>query len=141
MATAILNTNKFLGGRFGTSFHSVATEASVTHLFEFSTAVGGDNTNAKFSCYVDYLQMSCNSAGRPHIKDGSSGGSLVGSQPPAVDTTDAPGSQSYSQAWDWRDDPLVCLTADGTSVLSIDMTVAGAYTGFVKYHFGPPPTA
>lgn len=142
MATIKLNTNKFLGGKLGTSFQSLATEVSVSHLFEFSTAVGGDNTRAKFSCYIDYIQMSCNTAGRPHLRDGSIGGSLVGSQPPALDTTNDPGSQSYSQEWDFRDDPLVCLTAvDNTSTITIDMTSAGAYSGFVKYHFGPPPTA
>ncbi len=137
MATITLNTNKFDSQKFGTSFQSVATEASASHLFEFSTAVGGDNTAAKMSCFIDTIQMSCNSAGRPHLRDGSAGGSLVGSQPPS-DVT----NQSYSQTWDFRDDPLVCLTAvDNTSTITIDMTVAGAYTGFVKYHFGPPPTA
>ena len=135
MADISLSTRKFDSGKFGTAFAAVATEASVSHLFEFSDAVGGDNTAARMSCYVSYLQMSCNSAGRPHLRDGSAGTSIVASQP-ASDVT----IQSYSQAWDFRDDPLVCLTADGTSVLAVDMTAGGAYQGFVKYHFGPTPT-
>ena len=137
MADISLSTRSFDSGKFGTAFAAVATEASVSHLFEFSDVIGGDNTAARMSCYVSYIQMSCNSAGRPHLRDGSSGTSIVASQPPSDVTI----PQGYSQAWDFRDDPLVCLTADGTSVLAVDMTVAGAYAGFVKYHFGPSPTA
>ena len=136
MATVTLGTTRFDSGKYGTSFQAVATEASVTHLFEYSAFAGDATAGNRFSCYVDLIQMSCNTAGRPHLRDGSSGDSLVGSQPPSDVTM-----QSYSQTWDFRDDPLICLTAaDNTSVLAIDMTVAGAYTGFVKYHIGPPPS-
>lgn len=134
MADISISTRHFLSGKIGTAFASKATEASASPLFEFSDVIGGDNTNARFACYVDYLQMSCVSAGMPHLRDGSSGTSIVGSVQPGQ------GFQSASQAWDFKDDPLVCLTADGTSRLFIDMTVQGAYQGFVKYHFGPPPT-
>lgn len=134
MADISLSTKNFNSGKFGVGFRATATEASVSHLFEFSTAIGGDNTNAKFSCYVDSIQMSCGSQGGAHIRDGSAGDSIVGA------LAGISGS-SYSEKWDFRDDPLVCLTADGTSVLSVDMTLAGKYQGYVKYHFGPPPTA
>ena len=137
MADISLSTRRFNSGKFGTAFAAVATEASVSHLFEFSVAISGDNTNARFSCYIDYIQMSCNSAGRPHLRDGSAGTSIVASQP----SSDVTIPQGYSQAWDFRDDPLVCLTVvDDTSTIAIDMTVAGAYQGVVKYHFGGPPT-
>ena len=136
MSDISLSTRQFDSGKFGTAFSSEGSDASVAHLFEFSTAVGGDNTAAKFACYIDFIQMSCNSAGQPHLRDGSAGTSIVGSRPPSDVTI-----QSYSQAWDFRDDPIVCLTAvDDTSTIVIDMTVAGAHQGFVKYHFGPPPT-
>jgi len=135
MSTIALGTTRFDSGKYGTSFQAVATEASVSHLFEFSTFAGDNTAGNLFSCYVDYIQMSCNTAGRPHLRDGSSGDSIVGSQPPSDVTI-----QSYSQEWDFMKDPLVCLTAaDSTSVIAVDMTVGGAYTGFVKYHFGPPP--
>ncbi len=137
MATIAIGTRRTDRGRFASSFQAVATEASVSHLFEFSSFAGDATAGNSFSCYVDYVQMSCNSAGRPHIKDGSAGSSLVGSQPPS-DVT----QQAYSQSWDFRSDPLVCLTAaDNTSVLAVDMTVAGAYTGYIEYHIGPPPSA
>ncbi len=140
MATIVLGTTRFNSGKYGTSFQTTATEASVSHLFEYSTFAGDNTTGNPFSCYIDYIQMGCNTAGRPHIRDGSGGNSLIGSQLPTVDTTDAPGSQSYSQEWDFRGDPLVCLTAaDSTSTIIIDMTSAGFYSGFVKYWSGPPP--
>ncbi len=128
-------TKTSLSGRFTTAFHAIATEASVSHLFEFSTMVGGDNTAAKTSCYIEWIQLSCGSAGSAHVRDGSAGESIVQSL--------ASGCQAAnSQEWDYGDDPLVCLTAvDNTSVIAIDMTVPGEYQGVVKYHFGPPPTS
>ncbi len=134
MADFSATTKRFLGGKFGTAFRATATEASVSHLFEFSTAVGGDNTNAKFSCYVDFVQLSCGSQGGAHLRDGSSGESIV-------QTLAGISGSSYAHTWDFKDDPLVCLTADGTSVLAVDMTLAGKYQGYVKYHFGPSPTS
>lgn len=130
MADVSKNIKRFASGKYGVTFRAVATEASVTHLFEYSDAAGDNTVGLPFVCNVEYMQLSCGTGGNAHILDGSAGKTLV-----AVlgDTSDT----AYSETWDWRDDPLVCLTtADNTSVLCVDMTEAGAYQGFIKYSFG-----
>lgn len=133
MATLLTNTIRTDRGLYTTSFHTVATEASVSHLFEITSISGEDITSLKGSCYIDYIQLSCGSSGSAHIRDGSSGGSIVGSLA-------AVSGAANSQDWDFNKDPLVCITSvDTSSTIVVDMTVAGPYQGFVKYHFGPKP--
>ena len=136
MADISIATTRFDSGRYHTTFRGVASEASVTHLFEFSSFAGDATAGNSFSCYVDRIQLDCLSSGSPHILDGSAGNTLV-SAGRVSDVT----MQFYSQEWDFRVDPLVCLTAaDNTSVIVVDMTVVGAYRGSVDYYIGPPPS-
>ena len=134
MATISTGTTRHESGHYWTTFQSVATEASVSHLFEYSAFAGDATAGNHFNCIVEKIQMDCNTAGSPHILDGSAGNSLVGSGYTSDVTI-----KGYSQAWDFGKDGLVCLTAaDNTSTLCVDMTRAGSYRGSVKYKIEAP---
>ena len=136
MADISISTTRTNQGKYHSSFRAIATEASVSHLFEFSAFAGDATAGNNFSVYVDSIQLDCNTAGSPHVLDGSAGNTLVG----AAYISDVT-MKSYSQAWNFSNDPLVCLTAgDNTSTITIDMTVAGSYRGNIDYWVGPPPS-
>lgn len=94
---------------------------------------GKDPTfDASASCLLlYYAQLSCSTSVSVGLFEGSDGGAIVRLR--TSDVTYA--NTGNSQVWDFRDDPLVCMTAENTKSLSV-CAGDGYISGFVKVGWG-----
>ncbi len=119
--------NRFDSGKIGVSWDFTAN-AQERIVGKDPALNSNDLTTFKQVLYVDFLQMSCGSGGPIALYDGS-GGTLIA----ALAGVSVGGGNNGM--WDFRGDPLVCLTADNTQSLCISSADA-MNTGFVKCHWG-----
>lgn len=123
---------KFSSGHFGISFD--CTGGTDERIWAKDPTVDATNN----ACYLEYVQLAaCGTMGGGPIAltDGSGGATIVGLA--AHDGTLT--LNGCFGAWDFRDDPLVCLTADNTQSLCVSSTSEAQITGFIKCYWGPLP--
>lgn len=122
------NLIMFNSGRYGVEFDSTG---GVDELIW-----GKDPTIAEITksvLYVDYIYLfGCATGGPISLCDGSGGARIV-----TAGGSDASYGGGSWGMWDFRDDPLRCLTAESTSSLCMSSTVNGHCGGFVKCWWGP----
>ena len=131
------NFMRFNSGKYGVAFDSTGgTDERIfgkdpTMNLDDATYVGGN------SLYLYYVQLAgCASGGNIALIDGSGVGQAIVTL--AIgDITPTSGHQS--EVWDFRDDPLICLTADNTQSLCVSSTINGHISGFIKCGWGPNP--
>ena len=88
--------------------------------------------------YLEYIQLAGDSTGGlVSLVDGSAAGKRVVTLP-CSDTTVIGGNAGIG-VWDFRNDPIICMTAENTQSLCISSTVKGYCGGFVKCYWGPKP--
>jgi len=90
-----------------------------------------DATKSVLKLY--YVHLSCTTAVSVGLFDGSDGEGIVRLR--TSDVTYA--NTGNSEVWDFRDDPLVCMTAENTKSLSV-CAGDGWVSGFVKVGWGTP---
>ncbi len=126
--------NRFDSGKMGISWDY--TGGSDERIFGKDPTMNlNDQTSLNNALYLDYIQMSCSTGGPVTLLDGSAGVPVV-----ALACGDTSGGSTNSAFWDFRKDPLICLTADSTESLCVSSAVNGYVAGYVKCHWGPPPT-
>jgi len=119
----------FNSGKYGIEFDS--TGGTDERIF------GKDPTNAditKSAFWLEYIQLTAgdSSGGALSVMDGSTGLKIV-----TLPAGDSSYSGGLSQVWDFKDDPIACLTADATYSLCMSSTVKGFCGGFIKGYWGP----
>jgi len=124
------NLIRFDSGKFGVSFDS--TGGVDERIWGKDPTV--DVTAS--ALYIEYIQLTgCATGGPVALIDGSTGQAIV-----SLANSDASyGGGGLSGVWDFRNDPLVCLTAETTQSLCISSTVNGHLAGFIKCGWGPKP--
>jgi hypothetical protein len=123
------NMLKFDSGKYGVEFDS--TGGVDERIW------GKDPTavNAKQCLYVEYIHLfGCPTGGPISLTDGSAGARIV-----TAGGSDVSYSGSSWGLWDFKGDPLICITAEGTQSLCISSTINGYCGGFLKCWWGPPP--
>ena len=115
--------NRFDSGRLGVNWDN--TGNGTERLIAKDNS--GDFTAQSF--YLEYLQIAC-SSGKVVLYDGSGGIQIAG-----VAVGDTSSGYGGTQAWDFKDDPLVTLSAESTQALCISAG-QGQTTGFVKGYWG-----
>jgi hypothetical protein len=121
------NLTRFNSGKFGVSFDS--TGGADERIWGKDPTVDA----TKSVLYVDAIQLAaCASGGNVALIDGSGGSPLV-----TLANSDVSYGGGVREYWDFRDDPLVCLTADNTQSLCVSSTLSGHISGFVKCWWGP----
>lgn len=88
-------------------------------------------------CLLHYIHLSCSTTVAVGLFDGSDGEGIVGIKT-GDDAGDTSAPMHASQTWDFRDDPLVCLTADTTKSISV-CAGDGWVSGFIKVSWGTRP--
>lgn len=121
--------NRFDSGKIGVSWDFTAN-ASERIVGRDPALNSNDLTTFNQVLYVHSVQMSCGTGGPITLYDGSAGSQLI-----TLAGSDMTGGGN-SGNWDWRDDPLVCLTAEGTQSLCISSADA-LNAGFIKFSWGP----
>jgi hypothetical protein len=124
--------NRFDSGKIGVSFDY--TGGSDERLFgKDVTMMIGDATVFNNALYVEYITLStCGTAGPVALIDGSQGIPIV-----TLSGSDVSYGNGNSGEWDFKDDPLVCLTADNTDSLCVSSALDGWVSGYVKCYWGP----
>ena len=126
-STGYGNLLKFDSGRYGVSFDS--TGGVDERIWGKDPAVGVSAS----TLYVEYLQLTgCATGGPLAFIDGSTGQAIV-----SLANSDASYGGGIEGSWDFRGDPLKCLTAESTLSLCVSSTVQGFLSGFIKCHWGP----
>lgn len=129
--------NRFNSGKIGVTWDY--TGGSDENIIGKDPTIGLDDLTGalkKQALYVYYLQIAgCASGGPVAICDGSDGAPIVSLA--LGDDTASKGANS--QVWDFRDDPLICLTADNTQSLCVSSATNGHIAGYVKCGWGPSP--
>jgi hypothetical protein len=120
--------NRFNSGRIGVSWDYTAN-ADELIVGRDPALNSNDLTTFSQVLHVDYLQMSCGSGGPIALYDGSAGALIA-----ALAGVSVGGGNNGT--WDFKGDPLICLTSDGTQSLCISSADA-MNTGFIKCHWGP----
>jgi hypothetical protein len=87
--------------------------------------------STKYVCFLDYVQMACNSSTSAALYEGSAGTRVI----PDF-CSGCEGAGSYSETWDFRDDPIVLQNDSTEAWLCISGGAQGMVHGLVKYHFG-----
>ena len=82
--------------------------------------------------HLEWATMSC-ASGAAGLYDGSGAQRLFG-----IMVSDVSPAGVATQSWDFRDDPLICLTADSTQSLCVS-AANGHVCGFIKGFWGPKP--
>lgn len=121
------NLIRFDSGRYGVEFDS--TGGADERIF------GKDPTMVGFTAavlYVDYIYLySCATGGPISLCDGSGGSRIV-----SAGGSDVSYVNGAWGVWDFKDDPLVCMTAESTQSLCMSSAVNGYCGGFVKCWWG-----
>lgn len=135
MTIGYFGYTRFSSGKMGITFD--CTGASDENIVGKDPTIGLDNLIGAckgLALYVDYIQLSCGTTGTIAICDGSDGGPIVD-----LASGDTSGGSSNAGTWDFKDDPLVCLTADNTQSLCVSSEFGGQIAGFIKCGWGPIP--
>lgn len=88
--------------------------------------------------YLEYVQLAtCGTAGGGPVAlvDGSAAGQAI----VTLAAHDGTLTLSTEGSWDFRNDPLICLTADNTQSLCVSSTANAFVSGFIKCYWGPLP--
>jgi len=117
--------NRFDSGKFGIAFD--CTGDTQDGIFGKDPTV---DVTAQV-LYLDYLELACTTTSA-RIYDGSGGTILA-----AALASDVSGVSANTQTWDFRGDPLRCLTAESTSSLCLS-SGDGYVSGFMKVWWGRP---
>jgi len=122
------NLLRFDSGKFGIEFDSTGG---------IDERVWGKDPTADVTAQAFYLECvhlssGDSSGGTVSLTDGSGGAKIV-----TLQSGDASYSGGLSQSWDFRGDPLRCLTAESTQSVCMSSTVNGLCGGFIKGYWGP----
>ena len=121
------NLLKFDSGRFGVSFDSTGG---------VDERIWGKDPTAEVtasSLYIEYLQLAgCATGGPLAFVDGSAGQAIV-----SLANSDTSYGGGAVGSWDFRGDPIRCLTAESTQSICISSTVNGHLSGFMTCYWGP----
>jgi len=124
------NLIRFDSGKFGIEFDSTG---GTDERIWGKDPTCGDMTSQVF--FLEYVQLASDATGGPiSLVDGSGGSRIVTLT--GTDTTVVGGGAGIG-VWDFRDDPLRCLTADSTQSLCMSSAVKGYCGGFLKGYWGP----
>jgi len=85
------------------------------------------------ACLIHYIHLSCATSAGVGLFDGSDGEGIV-----KLRTSDATATGGLTETWDFRDDPLVCMTSDTTKSISV-CAGDGWVSGFIKVSWTPLP--
>lgn len=121
------NLLKFNSGKFGIAFDGTGDDELV-----WAKDPTADVTDAVL--YIDYIQLAAcgtGAAGHVAICDGSEGEAIV-----SLATHDGTLGSGNEGTWDFKDDPLVCLTAESTQSLCVSAAASAQFTGFIKCWWG-----
>lgn len=83
-------------------------------------------------CLLHYVHLSCTTVASVGLFDGSDGDGIVRLRTSDVTYV----SQGNSQTWDFKDDPLICMTSDNTKSISV-CAGDGWVSGFIKVSWAP----
>ena len=133
MTVGFFGYNRFNSGKIGIGWDY--TGGSDERVFgKDPTMIAGDTTVFNNALYLEYIQLAgCASGGPVALIDGSTGVPIVTLA--QGDTTAHNGANS--QVWDFRDDPIMCLTAESTVSLCISSALPGHVSGYIKCSWGP----
>ena len=112
---------RFLSGRLGYGFDQTAVNGTEPIFLKV-----GDDSAKTF--HVEYIQLACGSGALVSLFDGSAGTAIINTMQCSSGTT-------YSQSWDFRDDPILVLK-DSTGSLCISASANGIVQGVVKGYWG-----
>ena len=124
------NLVRFNSGKFGVSFD--CTGGTDERIWGKDPTV--DVTDA--ALYIEYIQLAtCGTAGGAPVAliDGSAAGQAI----VTLAAHDGTLTVSNEGTWDFRDDPIICLTACNTQSVCISSTANAQVTGFMKCYWGP----
>jgi hypothetical protein len=124
MSDGYFGFNRFNSGRFGIAFE--CTGDGVERIWGKDPTVDVSSS----VCYLEYLQLSC-ASGEVGLYDGSDG-TLIG----GIKVSDVTPNGTPNSVWDFKGDPLMCLTADNTKSICIS-AADGHVSGFLKVYWGP----
>jgi len=121
------NMMRFDSGKYGIEFDSTG---GVDELIW-----GKDPTSCVTASvfFLEYVQLASRdiTGGGISLTDGSLGMKIV-----SLGDGDASGGGPTNGVWDFRGDPLRCLTAESTQSLCMSSTINGHICGFVKGYWG-----
>ena len=122
------NLLRFNSGKFGIEFDSTGGA---------DERIWGKDPTVDMTAQVFYLEQVQLAAGEStggviSLVDGSGGLKIV-----TLPNGDISSGGGMIGVWDFRDDPLRCLTADSTQSLCMSSTVNGRCGGFIKGYWGP----
>ena len=126
------NMLRFESGKFGISFDCTGG---------IDERIWGKDPTAVYGAtalYVDKIQLAtCGTGGGGPIAliDGSAAGEAI----VTLAAHDGTLSSWNEGTWDFKGDPLVCLTADNTQSLCVSSTTNAFISGFIKCWWGPAP--
>lgn len=122
---AYCNFFNFNSGKFAVSFDCTGDEQKAI--------IGKDPTSAteitKQVFFLEYAQLGCTTTSA-RLWDGSGGGFICG-----VLGSDVSGVSANTQSWDFRGDPMRCLTAESTQGICLS-SGDGRVCGFIKGFWG-----
>lgn len=120
--------NNFNSGRYGISFDFTGDDERI--IGKDPTSVGAGN-----ALYIDYVQLATcgtGAVGQVALCDGSGGVPFI-----TLTAHDGTLTSGNVGVWDFKDDPLVCLTADNTQSVCISSAASAQTSGFIKCYWGP----
>ncbi len=131
MTIGFFGFNKFNSGKYGLYFDFTGNSAEKLWGKDI-TMNAGDSTALPQAFFLEYLQMNCGTGTGMAMLDGSAGTEIARLN--QVDASNAGGG--LHGVWDWRDDPLICLTADNTTTTLCVSAGNGFVSGYVKGYWG-----
>lgn len=123
MTAAYVNYYNFPSGKIGVAWD--CTGDADENIYGKDPTSATDITRAVF--HLEYCQLSCGSTERVRLLDGSTGNIIAG-----IASACQAGAAGE---WNFKDDPLRCLTGDVT--LSLCISAQDGYnSGFIKGYWG-----
>ena len=128
VSTGYGNLLRFNSGHFGIEFDSTGGVDERIWGKDPTACV----TGAVF--YLEYVQLSTgdSTGGTVSLVDGSAASVKI----VTLQSGDVSYGSGMSGVWDFRDDPLRCLTACNTQSLCMSSTINGRCGGFIKGYWG-----
>lgn len=132
MTIGYFGYHRFNSGKLGISFdYTGGSDENV--IGKDITLNANDTTVTGMVLHIEQVQLSCGSCGPVAIFDGSAGTEPI----VALAASDVSGVTSNEGSWDFRGDPLICLTGDTTQSLCVSSAANGHIAGFIEAWWGP----
>lgn len=129
LGAGLFGYNKTLSGKIGVSFDY--TGSGVTLPVYGKDAVSFPSGSRTAAFYLTEVWLSCGTVGQVGLKDGSTGTDIL-----RIGCGSTGANAIY---WDFKHDPLICLTADASVSLCISLAGNGMVAGRVNGFWGPIP--